>query len=130
MSKCKDLKKTITSLNIDLVNAKNEYEMVIGNMNNLEDAYNNAKTEIEALKLELENKDKTLLVSMNENSVLKLSINKKIMQCSNKHSNSENKQYMKHENVACYKCGVKGHMPYKCCYIEHDSSLLDRKSVV
>ena len=42
------------------------------------------------------------------------------MQCPNKHSNSENKQHRKHENVACYKCGVKGHMPYKCCFVKHD----------
>ena len=63
---------------------------------------------------------------MNENSVLKLSINKQIMQCSNEHSKYENRQYMKHENVACYKCGVKGHMPYKCCYIKHDSSLFKK----
>ena len=116
MSKCKNLKKTITSFNIDLDNAKNE-----GNRNDLEDAYNNVKSEIEALRLELENKDKALLVFMNENSGLKLSINEKIMQCSNEHSKSENRQYRKHENVACYKCDVNGHMPYKCCYVKHDS---------
>ena len=77
MSKYKELKKTIISLNLELDNAKNEYEIVIGNRNDLEDAYKNAKSEIEALRLELENKDKALLVSMNENYVLKLSINKK-----------------------------------------------------
>ena len=91
MSKCKDLKKTITSLNIDLVNSKNEYEIVIGNRNDLEDAYKNAKFEVEALRLELENKDKALLVSMNENSALKLSINEKIMQCSNEDSKFKNR---------------------------------------
>ena len=42
MSKCKDLKKTITSLNIDLDVAKNEYEIVIGKKKVLEDSYNNA----------------------------------------------------------------------------------------
>ena len=31
MSKCKKLKKTITSLILELDNAKNEYEIVIGN---------------------------------------------------------------------------------------------------
>ena len=77
MSKYKELKKTITSLNLELDNAKNKYEIVIGNRNDLEDAYKNAKSKIEALRLELENKDKALLVSMNENYVLKLSINKK-----------------------------------------------------
>ena len=35
MLKCKDFKKTITCLNIDLNNAKNEYETVIGNKNYL-----------------------------------------------------------------------------------------------
>ena len=123
MSKYKELKKTITYLNLELDDAKNEYEIVIGKRNDLENAYKNAKFEIEALRLELENKDKALLVSMNENSSLKLCINEKTMQCSNKHSKSKNRQYRKHENVVCYKCGVKGHMPYKCCYIKHDSSL-------
>ena len=33
---------------------------------------------------------------------------------------------MKHENVACFKYGVNGHMLYKCCYIKHDSSLFKR----
>ena len=125
MSKCKDLKKIITSLNIDLDNAKNEYEIVIWNRNDLENAYNNAKSEIEALKLELKNKDKTLLVCVNENSVLKLSIDEKTMQCSKKHSKNDNRQNKKHENVSYYKCGVKSHMPYKC-YIKHDSSLFKR----
>ena len=120
------LKKTITYLNIDLDNAKNEYEIVIGNRNNLEDAYNNAKSEIEALRFELENKDKVLFVFMNENSTLKVPINEKTMQYSNEHSKNENRQYRKHENVVCYKCGVKGHMPYKCCYIKHDSSLFKK----
>ena len=126
MSKCKELKKTITSLNLELDNAKNEYKIVIGNRNDLEDAYKNAKSEIEALRLELENKDKTLLVFMNENFVLKFSINEKTMQCSNKYSKFENRQNRKHKNVACYKCGVKGHMPYKCYYIKHDSSLFKK----
>ena len=126
MSKCKELKKTITSLNLELDNAKNEYEIVIGNKNGLEDAYKNAKSEIEALKLELENKDNALLVSMNENSVLKLSINEKTMQCSNKHSKSENRQHRKHENIACYTCGVKGHIAYKCCFLKHGSLLFKR----
>ena len=29
--KCKDFKKTITSFNLELENARNEYEIVIGN---------------------------------------------------------------------------------------------------
>ena len=125
---CKELKKTITSLNLELDVAKNEYEIVIRNKNDLEDAYKNAKFEIEALRLELENKDKALLVSMNENSALKLSINEKTMQSFNEHSKYENRQYRRHENVACYKCGMEGHMPYKYCYIKHDFSLFKRIS--
>ena len=37
MSKCKELKKTIISLNLELDKAKTEYEIVIGNRNDLED---------------------------------------------------------------------------------------------
>ena len=95
-------------------------------MNDLEDANDNAKSEIDALRLEIENKDKALLVCMNIKSTLKLSINEKIMQCSNEHSKIDNGQNRKHENVACYKYGVKGHMPCNCVYIKHDSSLLKR----
>ena len=120
------MKKTITSPNIDLDNFKNEYEKAIGNRNNLEKSYKNAKSEIEALSLELENKDKALFICVNENSILKLSIHEKTMQCSNESSKIDNKQNRKHENVACYKCGVKGHMPYKCSYIKHDSLLFKR----
>ena len=79
MSKCKELKNTITSLNLELDNVKNEHEIVIGNKNGLEDAYKNAKSEIEVLRLELENKDKAMLFFVNENFVLKLSINEKTM---------------------------------------------------
>ena len=50
MSKFKDFKKTITSLNIDLDNAKNEYKIVIGNRNDLEEAYEKAKSKIKALR--------------------------------------------------------------------------------
>ena len=130
ISKCKILKKTITTLTIDLNNAKNEFKIVIGNRNDLEYAYNNAKSEIEALRLELENKDKAFLVSMNENSGLKLSINEKTMQCPNEHLKTKNRQYRKHENVDCYKCGVKSHMPYKCCYVKLDSLLFKRTWVL
>ena len=92
----------------------------------MEETYENAKSKIKALRLELENKDKALLVCVNENSTLKMSIDEKYMQCFNESSKTDNMQYRKHENVACYKCGVKGHMPYKCCYIEHDSSLFKK----
>ena len=51
---------------------------------------------------------------------------RKTMHCSNEHSKSENKQYRKHVNVACYKCGVKSHMPYKYYYIKYDSLLFKK----
>ena len=35
MLKCKDFKKIITSLNLELKNARNEYEIVIGNKKKL-----------------------------------------------------------------------------------------------
>ena len=43
----------------------------------MEEAYENAKYEIKALKLELENNDKALFVFVNENSALKMSIDEK-----------------------------------------------------
>ena len=70
-----------------------------------------------------------MLVCMNENSALKLSINEKTMQCSNEHLKSENRLYWKHDNVTCYKCGVKGHMLYKYYYIKYDSSLFKKIGV-
>ena len=100
MKKCKDFKKTIISLNLDLENVKNEYKIVIGNRNDLEKAYDNQKYEIEALRLELENKDKALLVCLNENSTLKKFIDEKQTQCSNKSSKIDNKHNRKkHEMV-------------------------------
>ena len=83
MCKCKDFKKTITSLTLELDGAKNEYEIVIENRKNLEEAYKNVKSEIEALRLELENKDKAWLVCVNENFALKMPIDEKQKQYSN-----------------------------------------------
>ena len=78
MCKCKSFKKTITFLILELNNAKNGYEIVIENkIKKLEEAYENAKYEIKALKLELENNDKALFVFVNENSALKMSIDEK-----------------------------------------------------
>ena len=77
MHKCKDFQKTIISLTLELDHAKNEYEILIENRNNLQNVYDNAKSEIEALKLELKNKDKTLLDYLNEKVALKMSIDEK-----------------------------------------------------
>ena len=75
--KCKDFKKIITSLTLDLENVKNEYEIVIENRDNLQKIHDIAKSKIEALRLELKSKDKALLDCMNENAALKISINEK-----------------------------------------------------
>ena len=56
-----------------------------------------------------------------------MSTDEKQKQCSNKSLKTKNKHYKKkHENVACYKYGVKGHMLYNYVYIKHDSSLFKR----
>ena len=56
-----------------------------------------------------------------------MSIDEKQKQCSNKSSKINNRRNRKkHENVACYKHGMKGHMPYNCVYNKHDSSLFKR----
>ena len=120
--RCKDFKKVITSLTLDLENTKNEYEIVIENRNDLQKVYDNTKSEIEALRLELESKNKALLDCMNENVALKLSINEKPKQCSNKCSRIENRIYKKkHGSFTCYNYGRKGHMFYNCCYMKNDS---------
>ena len=50
----------IATLFLDLENAKHEYDVVIDNKNELEKCFDDLKFENEALKLELENKNKAL----------------------------------------------------------------------
>ena len=72
-------------------------------------------------------KDKALLVCVNENSTLKMSIEEKQKQCSNESSKIENRHNRKkHGSYTFFKCGIKGHMHYNCCYIKHDTSLFKR----
>ena len=89
--RCKDFKKIITSLTLNLENAKNKYEIVIENVDNFQKIQDIAKSEIEALKLELESKDKALLDCMNEKVASKLSISEKSKQCSHECSRNENR---------------------------------------
>ena len=56
--RCKDYKKIITKLTLDVENAKHEYDIVVDNKNELEKYFDNLKSENEALRLELENKCK------------------------------------------------------------------------
>ena len=32
----------------------------------------------------------------------------------------------KHENIAYYTCGMKGHLPYNYVYVKYDSSLFKK----
>ena len=53
--KCKDFKKIIATLTLDLENAKHEYDVVIDNKNKLEKSFDDLKFENKVLRLELEN---------------------------------------------------------------------------
>ena len=55
---CKDYKKIIITLTLDVESAKHEYDIVVDNKNELEKYFDNLKSENEALRLELENKCK------------------------------------------------------------------------
>ena len=70
--KCKDYKKIITTLTLDVENAKHEYDVVIDNKNELEKYIDVMKSENEALKLELEEKCKALDNCLNENAIIKV----------------------------------------------------------
>ena len=54
--KCKDYKKIITTLTLDLKKSKHEYDVVIDNKNELEKCFDDMKFENEAFRLELEEK--------------------------------------------------------------------------
>ena len=75
--RCKDYKKIITTLTLDVENAKHEYDVVIDSKNELEKYLVVMKSENEAFKLELEEKCKALDNCLNKNVALKVSINKK-----------------------------------------------------
>ena len=58
--RCKDYKKIITTLTLDVENSKHDYDVVIDNKNELEKCFDNLKSENEALRLELKEKCKAL----------------------------------------------------------------------
>ena len=64
--KCKDYKKIITTLTLDVENAKHEYDVAIDNKIELEKCFDDLKSKNKALRLELENKCKALNECMNE----------------------------------------------------------------
>ena len=79
--KCKDYKKIITTLTLDVENAKHEYDVVIDSKNELEKYLDVMKSKNETFKLELEEKCKAIDNCLNENVVIKfLLVRKKSMQ--------------------------------------------------
>ena len=58
--RCKDYKKIIATLTLDVENAKHDYDVVVDSKNELEKCFVKLKSENEALRLELEEKHKTL----------------------------------------------------------------------
>ena len=88
---------------------------------------NNARTEIETLKLELDNKDKALNECMNENATLKLSIDKKLKHCNHDWLKHDNRQYKKkHAHITCYNYGRKEHISHYCSFNRNVSSTMRR----
>ena len=93
----------------------------------MQKGFDNAKSKNEALRLELESKDKVLSECMNENAALKLSIDEKSKYCSHDYSRNENRQYRKkHAHVTCYNCGRKGHKSYYWSFKKNESSTMKR----
>ena len=56
--RCKDYKKIITTLTLDIEKTKLDYDVVMNNKNELKKCFDNLKSENEALRLELEEKRK------------------------------------------------------------------------
>ena len=108
---CKDYKKIITTLTLDVENAKHDYDVVIDNKNELEKCFDNLKSENEALRLELEEKCKALENCLNENAALKIFINEKENHTNHMHANRPPRK--KHAYITCYECDRK--MPH--CFL-------------
>ena len=112
--RCKDYKKIITTLTLDVKNAKHEYNVVIDSKNELEKYLDVMKFENEALKLELEEKCKALDNCLNENATLKVSINRKENHTNHMHDNRHSRK--KHAHTTCYEYGRKGHIAFYYSY--------------
>ena len=108
--KCKEYKKIITTLTLDVENAKYDYDVVIDNENELEKCSENLKSENEALILKLEEKCKALENCLNENAALKISINEKEKHTNHMHANRPLRK--KHAPITYYECGRKGHIAF------------------
>ena len=117
--RCKDFKKIITTLTLDVENVKHEYDVVIDRKNELEKYLNAMKSENEALKLELEEKCKALDICLNENVALKISTSKKENHAYHMHANRQFRK--KHAHTTCYECGKKGHIAFYYFYKEKHS---------
>ena len=78
LHKCTKYRKIIDKLTLDLEKTKNDCNEVSYLNLEYKSELNIARTEIETLRLELENKDKALNECMNENATLKLSNNKQL----------------------------------------------------
>ena len=112
--RCKDYKKIIATLTLDVENAKHDYDVVIDSKNELETCFTDLKSENEALRLELEEKHKALEKNLNENATLKLTIDEKRKHTYHKHANRPPRK--KHAHITCYECGRKGHIAFYCSF--------------
>ena len=102
LQKCTKHRKTIDALTLELENIKHDYVKVSDLNLEYKSELNDARTEIETLRLELENKDKALNECMIENATLKLSNNKQLKHCSHDCSKHDNRQYRKkHAQITC-----------------------------
>ena len=118
--RCKDYKKIIATLTLDVENAKHDYDAVIDSKNELEKCFAMLKSENEVLKLEIEEKHKALEKNSNENAALKLTINEMKMHTRHKHANRPPRK--KHAHITCYECGQKGHIAFYCSLKVKNSS--------
>ena len=120
----KILRKSLLHFTLDHENAKHDYEVAIENRNELQKRFDTAKSENEAITLELEIRDKALSECMNENATLKLSIEKKSKHCSHDCFRNKNRQYRKkHTHVTCYNCTRNKHISYYFSFKKNISSV-------
>ena len=102
-------------------NAKHEYDVVIDCKNELEKYLNAMKSENEMLRLELEEKSKALENWLNENAILKISINRREKHTNHMYANRNFRK--KHAHTTCNECGIKGHIAFYYFYKEKHSPL-------
>ena len=117
---CKDYKKIITTLTLDIEKTKHDYDVVIDNKNELEKYFDNLKSENEALRLELEEKSKTLGNCLNEYTAFKISKNRSEKHIKHMHANRPPRK--KHAHISFYECGRKCHIAFYCSFnVKHPS---------